>query len=171
MDKGTKINEKLYYDERSAGGIVYRTDEGRIKWLLIKTYAKKYQHAGGEDRKIIYKFPKGHTIEGEVLKQTALREVEEEGKIKAKILTKIGSRDYILWDKEEKKKIIKKVTFFLMEYVGPSALRHYDMEAVLDREWFTYEETIERLAYDFEKALLTKAKNKLEEMKRTEGKN
>lgn len=164
MTKATQIHENLYYDERSAGGIVYKMNDGRVYWLLIKTYAKKFQRAGSPDKKMVYKFPKGHLMGNEVLKQAAQREVEEEGRVKTRIITKIGSSDYILWDKTNFKKIIKKVTFFLMEYQGESNLKHFDTEMVLDREWFTYEEALEKLAYDFEKVLLTKAKKKLDEV-------
>jgi len=97
----------------------------------------------------------------EYLKQTALREVEEEGRIKAKIINKLASNNYIIWDKETHKKIIKKVTFFLMEYVSESSLRHFDTEMVMDREWVTYEDAIKKLAYDSEKVLLKKAIDKI----------
>jgi 8-oxo-dGTP pyrophosphatase MutT (NUDIX family) len=132
-----KIKDNLYYDERSAGGIVYKVDNGKVWWLLIRTIS-------------------------EFLKQAALREVEEEGRIKATILTKVGSNNYILWDAESRKKIIKKVTFFLMEYDSPSSLKYYDSEMVIERDWYSYEEACEKLAYDSEKVLLKKAKNKLE---------
>jgi len=77
----------------------------RETFLLIKTFASKR-------RKTIFKFPKGHLNKDEVLKQAAMREVEEEGRIKSRIVAKIGSNDYIIWDKLKKKKIVKKVTFF-----------------------------------------------------------
>ncbi|MPN15422.1 hypothetical protein SDC9_162754 [bioreactor metagenome] len=90
--------------------------------------------------------------------------MEEEGKIKAKIITKVGSNNYILWDKIEKKKIIKKVTFFLMEYVSESSLKYFDQEMVIERSWYTFEEANEKLAYDSEKVLLSKAKKRLESL-------
>ena len=100
----------------------------------------------------------------EFLKQAALREVEEEGRVKAKIVTKLGSNDYLIWDKELKKKIVKKVTFFLMEYLGPSNLKYYDTEMVLEREWFSFAEAVEKLAYDSERVLLKKAKIELDKL-------
>lgn len=154
MDQESLIHENLYYDERSAGGIVFRKEGEKILYLLIKTFANKR-------RKTIFKFPKGHLNAGEVLKQAALREVEEEGRVKSEIVSKIGSNDYIIWDKLKKKKIIKKVTFFLMEYKGESSLKYYDSEVVLDRVWMTFEEALGKLAYDSEKILLRKAKFKL----------
>ena len=156
-----KIKDNLYYDERSAGGIVFRQQNGKISWFIIKTVSYKTTK---KKRKPIYKFPKGHLKDGEFLKQAALREVEEEGRIKAKIISKIGSNDYILWDKIEKKKIIKKVTFFLMEYENESDLRYFDQEMVVERAWCSFEEASEKLAFDSETVLLSKAKKRLESL-------
>ncbi|KKQ62618.1 MAG: NUDIX hydrolase [Candidatus Shapirobacteria bacterium GW2011_GWF1_38_23] len=154
--------ENLYYDERSAGGIVFKVVESRVFWFVIKTLSKnKLGRNGKKIRLSVYKFPKGHLNAGEVLKQAAIREVEEEGRIKANIVDKVGSRDYIIWDEASNRKIIKKVTFFLMEYQAESNLKYYDMETVVAREWFTYEETLKKLAYDFERNLLKKANSKL----------
>jgi len=156
----TKIKDNLFYDERSAGGLVYKQENGKILWLVIKTISRTKKN----EQKSVFKFPKGHLQKNEFLKQAALREVEEEGQVKAKIVLKIGSNNYIIWDKLGKKKIIKKVTFFLMEYEGQSSLKHYDLEMVLDREWLLYEEACEKLAYDSEKVLLKRAKIKLDEL-------
>ncbi|MFA5025502.1 MAG: NUDIX domain-containing protein [Candidatus Shapirobacteria bacterium] len=152
-----------YFDERSAGGIVFKIVDGCVFWFVIKTLSKKNTtRLARKTRHTIYKFPKGHLNVNEVLKHAAIREVEEEGRIKAEIIDKIGSRDYIIWDEASNKKIIKKVTFFLMEYLGESSLKYYDRETVVDREWFTYEEALKKLAYDFERNLLKKAHSKLE---------
>ncbi|HRS22988.1 MAG TPA: NUDIX domain-containing protein, partial [Candidatus Woesebacteria bacterium] len=118
-------NNNRPYDERSAGGLVYKREGNKIYWLVIKT-------AGREKTKTFYKLSKGHTRNQEYLKQTALREVEEEGQIKAKIVAKLGSNNYFIWDRQQRKRIVKKVTFFLMEYTGESRLRHYDAEMVID---------------------------------------
>jgi 8-oxo-dGTP pyrophosphatase MutT (NUDIX family) len=163
INEAIKIKDNLYYDERSAGGIVYKVDNGKVWWLLIRTISG-YKSGKKKNPKPVYKFPKGHLKDNEFLKQAALREVEEEGRIKATILTKVGSNNYILWDAENKKKIIKKVTFFLMEYDSQSNLKYYDSEMVIERDWYSYEEACEKLAYDSEKVLLKKAKNKLESL-------
>jgi len=162
MIKKPEKQDNLYFDERSAGGIVYRLIDNQIYWLVIKTLSKKkINNRGQKIRHTIYKFPKGHLNPDEVLKQAAVREVEEEGRIKAKIIDKIGSKDYIIWDEVQNKKIIKKVTFFLMEYEGESNLKYYDTETVIGREWFRYEEALQKIAYDFERTLLKKAHFKL----------
>lgn len=166
MTEPQKIQDNLYYDERSAGGLVYKKENDTIFWLLIKTVSKKRigDERVGADLKYVYKFPKGHLEGSEFLKQAALREVEEEGRVKAKIVTKIGSNNYIIWDKLKHQKIIKKVTFFLMNFVSTSSLKHFDDEGVMDREWLTYEVATEKLAYDSEKILLRKAKHKLDDI-------
>jgi len=164
-NEAIKIKDNLYYDERSAGGIVFRESKGKICWLLIKTIPN-YKSRKEDKNSPVYKFPKGHLKDGEFLKQAALREVEEEGKVKAEVLAKIGSNNYILWDAENRKKIIKKVTFFLMEYEGESSLKYYDSEMVVDRGWYDFEEANEKLEYDSEKVLLKKAKMKLESLMR-----
>lgn len=151
------------FDERSAGGLVFRLINGRVFWLVIKILSKKTIKNSGETVHVtVYKFPKGHVQSGEVLKQTALREVEEEGRIKSKVISKIGSNDYILWDKETHKKIIKKVTFFLMEYEGESQMRYNDQEVVLDREWLLLNDALDKLAYESERKLLKLAAFRLE---------
>ena len=162
MTKSPQKQANLNYDERSAGGIVYRVNNGEILWFVIKTLSKKRNLERGQKvRHTIYKFPKGHLDPGEVLKQAAIREVEEEGRIKATIIDKIGSRDYIIWDEVTNKKIIKKVTFFLMEYREDSNLKYYDSETVIGREWYHYDEALKKLAYDFERNLLKKAHARL----------
>lgn len=160
-----KEEEKLY-DERSAGGLVYKIENNKVFWLLIKTISnfKSVKNKKKEKDGAIYKFPKGHLKEREFLKDAALREVEEEGRVKAKVVLKLGSNDYIIWDREERKKIIKKVTFFLMKYAGESNLKYYDTEIVLERSWFSFEEASKILAYDSEKLLLKKAKVQLENL-------
>jgi hypothetical protein len=151
-----KIDKNLYYDERSAGGIVYKKEKNKIFWLLIKTVGRK------KDREI-YKFPKGHLKKDEYLKGAAMRGVEEEGKIKAKIISKLGSNNYIIWDTILKRKIIKKVTFFLMEYIEESHLKYYDTEMVLGQEWLAMEKAMENLAFASEKVLLKKANDLIKE--------
>lgn len=162
-----KVDSGLYYDERSAGGIVYRLENGKVLWLLIKTLSKKNTtRVGTSVRKTVCKFPKGHLNKNEVLKAAAQREVEEEGRVKTKIVTKLGSNDYIIWDKAEHRKIIKKVTFFLMEYVEDSNLKYFDNETVIDRMWLTFEEALGKLSYDSEKVLLKKASYRLKAIRK-----
>jgi len=166
----TKIKDNLYYDERSAGGVVYKIENSVVYWLIIKTIkSNKFARMGSGGKFVnreVFKFPKGHLKEDEFLKQAALREVEEEGQVKAQIVTKIGSRDYIMLNKFEKTKTVKKVTFFLMKYLENSNLRYFDKEGVVDRMWLKYDDASDRLTYDSEKILLGRAREKLERTRR-----
>jgi ADP-ribose pyrophosphatase YjhB (NUDIX family) len=139
---------------------VYRQENNGVKWLLIKAL-KRFS----KERKAVWKFPKGHLQRDEFLKEAAIREVEEEGRVKAEVVTKLGSNNYIIWDKIGRKKIVKKVTFFLMKFLEESKLKYFDKEMVVDREWFEYEEALEKLDYDSEKILLKKAKQRLKYIK------
>lgn len=161
-----KIKDNLYYDERSAGGLVYKLENGKIYWLLIKVLTSgKYRGASSKIvKKTVYKFPKGHLQKGEFLKAAALREAEEEGKVKAEIVTKIGSNNYVFYDKIKRQKIIKKVTFFLMKYMGNSDIKYADAEIILERAWMEYNEALKAIAYDSEKILLKKAKQRLDQV-------
>lgn len=148
------------YDERSAGGIVFKRERGHLLWLTIKTLAIRSQSRHKlflKPPKLLYKFPKGHVNSGEFLKAAALREVEEEAWIKASIITKLGSNDYLIYDKLQSKKIIKKVTFFLMEFVATSDKKYKDAEGVVGKDWLPHKEAYKLLAYDSEKELLLKA--------------
>jgi len=153
--------ENIKYDERAAGGIVYKTIDEQVVWLVIKVLRKKdkgpIKARRGETRRFVYKLPKGHLHEGEFLKQAALREVAEEGKVKAEIISKIGSNNYIYKDRLEGGKIIKRVTFFLMKYLGFDSNKYSDSEKIIARDWLVIEKAVKRLSYESEKKLLQKA--------------
>ena len=34
------IGDEIYYDERSAGGLVYKIENNKVFWLVIKTVSK-----------------------------------------------------------------------------------------------------------------------------------
>ncbi len=158
----TKIKDDLYYDERSAGGIVYKIENGKVLWLLIKVLPHSQSH--GKGKRSVFKFPKGHLKANEFLKAAALREAEEEGKIKAEIVCKLGSNNYVFFDKVKKRKIIKKVTFFLMKYCGQSDIKYADAEMIIDRQWLDFDQATHALAYDSERILLQKARTGLDHL-------
>ena len=149
------------HNERSAGGVVFRGGGRSWHWLVIKTRNKKSKR-----RRPVFKLPKGHLDKAEFLKEAALREVEEEGQVKAEILSKIGSNNYIYTDRENGKKVIKKVTFFLMKYLSPSSLRYRDAEEIMAKVWLDTEEAIKRLDYKSEKIILKRARQRLDSLVR-----
>lgn len=101
--------------EISAGGIVYRQDKNTRLWLIIQPI--NTGHWG---------FPKGLVGDGdphETLEKAAIREVQEEGGICARITSKIEvpSRYFYTWRGE---KVQKTVWYFVMEYMSGSIDDH-----------------------------------------------
>ncbi|NOZ92205.1 NUDIX domain-containing protein [bacterium 3DAC] len=91
--------------EVSAGGIVFRKDGSTWQVLMVK------------NRRGSWTFPKGRVEDGETLEQTAIREVEEETGIKAKIVRYAGSVSYV-YHKDDGMTVDKKVHFFIMKYIS-----------------------------------------------------
>ena len=131
-------------NEISAGGVVYRKVNGGFEVLISK-------HSGYHK----WVLPKGLVERGEKLEETAVREVEEEVGVKAKIISNIGDpEEYVYTFNSEK--VFKKVYYFLMEYVSGSESDHdFEMEDVV---WVSFDEAIERMGYDGAKRILAKAK-------------
>lgn len=128
--------------EYSAGGVVYRKSKG--DWLLVKH--------GGYHKWVL---PKGLVEKGEDPQETALREVEEEGGVKAKLIAKIPQEVKYFYF-QDGYRIGKQVDFYLMEYQSGEIDNHdWEME---DACWLSYKEAIKKLAFDGEKEALKKAK-------------
>lgn len=135
--------------EEAAGGIVLRQAQDKSSkkknWEVLVT--QHSQHHG-------WVFPKGLIDEGEDKETTALREVAEEGGVKAKIIKELPPTEYFY--QHEGEKIKKKVTYFLMEYVsGDIAAHDWEME---DAEWLPIDKVEERLSFKSDKEVFQKAK-------------
>lgn len=133
--------------ELSAGGVVYKKEDGQILWLVCK-------HSGYHK----WVLPKGLVEEGEGLEETAVREVEEECGIKTKIIAKIPEPEKYIYTMNNVK-IFKMVNYFLMEYVSGDIVNHdFEMEEV---GWFKFEEAAEKLNWHGAKKVLEKARQLL----------
>ena len=129
--------------EFSAGGIVF-DKTGQVLLIRVPSIDKT---------KMYWEFPKGHIDEGESSQAAALREIEEETGIKAKIVDKIGDSKYVFPFKDEK--IFKVVIFFLMEYVsGEPKPMEGEIEEV---RWVLPAEALKLLSFPADKKLLDKA--------------
>ena len=121
--------------ETSAGGIVYKKGE-KILWLITQ----HSQHKG-------WVFPKGligDTVANEPMETAALREVEEEGGVKAKIMNPApASVTYSYMWKELQ--VDKTVHYFLMEYISGDPSNH-DWE-MSDAKFVTEEEVKKTLTF------------------------
>jgi 8-oxo-dGTP pyrophosphatase MutT (NUDIX family) len=155
--------------EFSSGGVVFKIDNGQILWLIRKTtasalYPKQY-----------WMLPKGRIddtdgdlpgpmasgkIKADVasLENAAIREVKEEAGVEAKIVKKIGTSMYSFTDVKVGK-ILKFVTFYLMEYIKDLPEGHdWETEEVV---WLPFEEAKKQLSFGGEKQILVKAKDLL----------
>ena len=124
--------------EFSAGGIVFNS-KGQV--LLTKHSQNKH-----------WSFPKGLIDPGQTSEEAALREVREEGGVKAEIIDKVGYSKYVYTMQGEK--IFKVVTYFLMEYVSGNPEDH-DWE-VEEAGWYEVEDALRQLTFSQDKDLLRK---------------
>lgn len=143
--------------EFSAGGVVFRQaqDFGSkpqfTKRKVEILVAQHSQHHG-------WVFPKGLIDEGEKKEETAVREVEEETGVKAKILKPLKPIEFwYVWEGEKRKKT---VYYFLMEATGGNIEEHdKEMENV---EWLPQDEVADRLTYKSEKEVWGQARKMIE---------
>ena len=104
----------------------------------------------------VWRLPKGHIDSGETMDQAALREVHEETGLTARILGRLGEVSYWFVPEGEKKKVFKKVVFFLMRSLSGST-RDHDFE-VDEARWFSIEEALQKISYPSERALVQKGR-------------
>lgn len=122
--------------EVSAGGIVYKKDNNEVLWLITQ----HSQHKG-------WVFPKGLVgdgIENESKEAAALREVEEEGGVKTKIVNSFPVTVFYSYSWKDMQ-IDKTVHYYLMEYVSGDPKNH-DWE-MMDAKFVTEDEVKTTLTY------------------------
>nr|WP_297763737.1 NUDIX domain-containing protein [uncultured Butyrivibrio sp.] len=88
--------------EKSCGAIVYKIEDGVIKYLLV-------EEASG-----FHSFPKGHMENEETEEETALREIKEETNLDATLIS--GFRESEQYKPAEKPGVTKQVIYFLAQY-------------------------------------------------------
>src|SRR5689334_4230555 len=93
-------------NEISAGGVVFRRGENGIEVLICK--ATSYHR---------WVLPKGLVNQGENLEQAAIREVEEEVGVRARIVESLGEPEKYIYTSRGMR-VFKVVHYFLMEYVS-----------------------------------------------------
>ncbi len=127
--------------EFSAGGIVFN-NQGQV---LVTQHSQNHH----------WSFPKGLLGDHpeQTMEESALREVKEEGGVKAEIVGKVGVNRYVYTLNGEK--IFKVVTYFLMKYLSGSPEDH-DWE-VEEAGWYTSDEALKQLTFSQDKELLKKA--------------
>jgi 8-oxo-dGTP pyrophosphatase MutT (NUDIX family) len=136
--------------EVSAGGVVYRREDGQLEVVLASRRTRRGQLAWG--------LAKGGIEEDETMEDAAIREVREETGIEAVIEASLGDTKYMyVW---EDVRIRKTVHFFLMSATGGDVGdRDDEMEEV---RWFPLERALKRAAYRGERDILRRAADILE---------
>jgi 8-oxo-dGTP pyrophosphatase MutT (NUDIX family) len=121
--------------EYTAGGVVFRTNEGQPQILMI------------QDRLGRWTIPKGHVEEGESLEQTALREVAEEtGLTHLRLGEKLDKLHFFY--RKEGKLIFMTTYVFLMEALGNTDdIIAGDSDGIVDTKWFDYDEALGLIEY------------------------
>lgn len=135
----------LYDDmvhEKSCGGIVYRSVNKEIKYLLLKSI--------GIDG--YWGFPKGHMEYSETEEETALREVFEECGLRVKLVNGFRTIDsYIIND------IAKKEVVLFLGEADNDSLTQIQAEEIEDYIWCNYEEAQSLLTFDNGREILHEA--------------
>jgi 8-oxo-dGTP pyrophosphatase MutT (NUDIX family) len=130
-------------EEESAGGIVFRIERGKPRYLLIRD---SYRNWG---------FPKGHLEPGEAPETAAVREVGEETGLRAVAIR--GLIDTIDWDFRFSGQVIHKVChFFLME--SPRARTSPQRkEGITACRWMSFDDALRLLSYRNAREVLQRA--------------
>ncbi len=138
--------------------MVFRRRNGRVEVALVLVESRKGR---------VWCLPKGLVEAGESHESAAVREVREEtGLDGGKVLEKIDDVRYFYCLKEGNRtvRVLKTVSFFLMEYTGGDT-RDHDRE-VVDSRWFTLDDALESVAYGDERKILEMAKQLLEDRRK-----
>jgi 8-oxo-dGTP pyrophosphatase MutT (NUDIX family) len=126
----------------SAGGIVYRKHDGGYQIVLV-----------GQSDRNTWGLPKGGPLKGESTEETALREVQEETGLIARLVKPLDSIEY--WFFSRGTRFHKTVHYFLMEAVGGD-LAYHDRE--YDQvQWFDAQAAVSQASYDNEREAIRQA--------------
>jgi 8-oxo-dGTP pyrophosphatase MutT (NUDIX family) len=139
MSGGNNLTD--FTTEERAGGVIYRISGQRVEYLLVTSNSNR-------ERWII---PAGHIEDGETAAETAIREVEEEAGVRAKIVTDLGTFQHF-WYRNHRK-IILNTHLYLMDYL---AVVTPDPEG-RQVGFYTYEEIRELNLWDESKVVIEKA--------------
>ncbi len=155
--------------EKSAGAIIFRREDKKIKYLLLHypSLATRAAAKGKEEglpsspkaAREYWDLPKGHIEKGEKEIETVRREVEEETGLKD-IEFLEGFKERIKYFfKFKGKNILKFVTFYLAETEEEDIKVSFEH---LGFEWLLYEKAIKKLTFENAKETLKKAHQFLE---------
>jgi 8-oxo-dGTP pyrophosphatase MutT (NUDIX family) len=129
--------------ETSAGGVVFRMEEGRPMFLLIRD---SYRNWG---------FPKGHLETNEAPERAALREVEEETGLAE--LSLRGAIETIDWYFRFRGRLIHKVCHFYLMHSESAATSPQREEGITACRWLPLDEALALISYANARDVLRRA--------------
>lgn len=126
----------------SAGGVVHRSDEGRVEIALVHRRQPR-----------LWALPKGTPDAGETLIETAIRETREETGLEVEVEAPLESISYAFVRGQTR--FHKTVHFFLMRPVGGSPDDHdHEFDEV---RWVQLEEALALLTHATERLVVERA--------------
>jgi 8-oxo-dGTP pyrophosphatase MutT (NUDIX family) len=134
-------------EEVSAGGVVYRFDDGRPLFLLIRD---SYSNWG---------FPKGHLERGEAPEAAAVREVEEETGLAG--VESRGVIETIDWFFRFRGRLIHKVCHFYLMEAASERTSPQMAEGITECQWVTFEEATRMISYANARQVLKRAQERV----------
>jgi 8-oxo-dGTP pyrophosphatase MutT (NUDIX family) len=130
-------------EEESAGGIVFRLERGKPRYLLIRD---SYRNWG---------FPKGHLEPGEEAATAAVREVREETGLRSLLVR--GLVHTIDWDFRFRGQAIHKVCHFFLMESRRSRTSPQRAEGITACRWMSFDEAQRRISYRNAREVLRRA--------------
>ena len=130
--------------EKSCGAVIFKKDDGKIKFLVEEMYQGHFA------------FPKGHVLFSETEQETAKREIKEETNLDVSFIPNFRYKTSYM----PAKNVIKDVIYFLAKNVDDSALKH-DNEEVKNLFWLEFDDAYKTITFDNDKEILSKAYNHL----------
>lgn len=135
--------------ESTAGGVIYRLNNGQLQILLIQDALDRWT------------IPKGHIEEGETAQEAAIREVAEE--------TGINNVEPIVWlgkihfnyKREDKLVMITQQTYLFKAFGDTDAIR--PEEWMNDIAWHDYEDALAAVDYQDIKKVIARAHSRLKQ--------
>jgi len=129
-------------EEKSAGAVIYRNDNGKIKYLILLYGAGHWDYV------------KGHVEPDEEEEETVLREAEEEaGLIDLKLIPGFTERVSYFYKKNDKT-ISKEVVF----YLGETQTKEIKLSTEhKEYKWLELDKAVKKVTYKNSTAVLKKA--------------
>ncbi len=142
--------------EKSAGAIIFRVENERVKYLLL------HYLRGQRTKNPYWDFPKGHIEKGETETKAMRRGVFEEAGIKdLKLIPRF--REVIKYFFKLSGKTVFKMVVF---YLGETKTSEIKISSEhIGYKWIEYENAIKELSFDNAKSVLQKANERLTDVK------